>query len=143
MQGCPWRRGQVQGRRSGVCSTSRHPGLGVSLTRVVLAMLQYSSLICFCTRTNAPRHPRRTPTLTSTPTNTHFARRQRFACTKRQILDEMCTPTNHKQRQRRAGALWSDLVPDFVSVHTQTHKPIHTHTYTHAPFRTLRLSSCL
>jgi len=91
----------VQGRRSGVCSTSRHPGLGVSLTRVVLPRLRLGSLFYFDTHTNTLRHPRRTPTLTSTPTSTHFARMQRFAGTEKQILDEPCTPVNHKQRMHK------------------------------------------
>jgi len=71
------------------------------LTRVVLPRLRLGSLFYFDTHTNTLRHPRRTPTLTSTPTSTHFARMQRFAGTEKQILDEPCTPVNHKQRMHK------------------------------------------
>ena len=43
-------------------------------------------------------------TNTATHTYTHFPRRDVFACTERQMLDEPWTSTKHKQTQRRAGA---------------------------------------
>ena len=35
------------------------------------------------------------------PTSTHSARIQRFAGTEKKILDEPCTPANHKQKMHK------------------------------------------